>query len=99
MTRTILFIVVSVANIIVSWPSLRNPRAYGFPRFFAFEATLSVILINIDYWFEDPFTPRQLLSWVFLCASGFLVVHGVYLLRSAGRPVQGFEDTTQMVQT
>ena len=90
----------------MSWRSLRNPLSHGFYRFFAFEAILIIVLLNIDYWFYEPFSPHQVISWVLLIISLFLVVHGYQLLRIVGKPrnerndasLIGIEKTTEMVK-
>lgn len=92
-----IFIVVSCGIVFLSWKSFRNPRSYGFFRFFAFEFVLVLILLNLDYWFRDPFSAFQIVSWVLLLVSLVLAAHGFYLLRAVGRPKEGFEDTTALV--
>jgi protein-S-isoprenylcysteine O-methyltransferase Ste14 len=68
---------------------------------------LILILINLDVWFYQPFSLHQIISWLLLVASIYLVIHGVQLLRMVGRPdserdndpaLIGFEKTTQLVQ-
>jgi len=45
---------------------------------------VALILLNVEYWFWNPFSLQQILSWIFLIASAFLVVHAVHLLRRIG---------------
>ena len=106
MLKIILFVVASAGLVYISRASLRAPRSHGFYRFFAWEAILALILVNVEYWFWNPFSPQQILSWIFLIASAFLVVHAVHLLRRIGKPdtqrsddeaAIGFEKTTQLV--
>ncbi len=82
---------------VLSWPDLRNPRAHGFFRFFAFETLLLLVLYNLDVWFKQPFSPLQLLSWQLLLASLALAIHGFALLRSLGKPEGKIERTTHLV--
>ena len=70
--------------------------AHGFYRFFAFEAILGLIVLNAPVWFRDPFSPRQLASWLLLLTSLLLAVHGFYLLRRVGQPDHGIEDPTRL---
>jgi protein-S-isoprenylcysteine O-methyltransferase Ste14 len=104
--KTVLFVVASAGIIYISRASLRAPRSHGFYRFFAWEAILALILLNAEYWFRDPFSLHQVISWIFLIISAFLVVHAVHLLRILGKPnaqrsddeaTIGFEKTTQLV--
>jgi protein-S-isoprenylcysteine O-methyltransferase Ste14 len=105
MGKWIVFAVVSLGIIFISWRSLPRPRSHGFYRFFAFELLLILLLNNVDYWIEDPYSPYQLISWVLLSASLILAIHGFYLLREIGKPqvaVQdssdlGFENTANLV--
>ena len=106
MLKTFLFIVASAGIVYISRASLRSPRSHGFYRFFAWEAILALILLNAEFWFRDPFSLHQLISWIFLIVSAFLVVHAVHLLRNLGKPnaqrsdgeaTIGFEKTTQLV--
>ncbi len=91
----------------VSRGSLRNPRAHGFYRFFSWEVILILFLINVQHWFANPFSFRQIVSWVFLVVSLLLVVEGVRLFRQRGRLDQGRDDaglvgiekTTELVTT
>ncbi len=89
----------------LSRASLRVPGSHGFYRFFAWESILGLFLLNVDKWFRDSFSPAQLISWLLLLVSGFLVMHAVYLLRVLGRPDKerhdvpliGIEKTTRLV--
>ena len=94
LVKVIIFAVVSVGAIFVSWASLRNLRSYGFYRFFAFESLLVLVLLNVDHWFHDPFSATQIISWALLIASFILAVHGFHLLRVIGDPEEGVETTT-----
>ena len=85
MIRLIIFIVISAGFIVWSWPFLRNPRSHGFFRFFAFEATVALILLNVIYWFQNPLSTHQIVSWVLLGASLVMAIHGFYLLGTIGK--------------
>ncbi len=73
----------------VSWRPLRDAASHGFPRFFAWVAIVALVVLNfrgLDAWFADPFSLRQIASWILLFGSLFLVLPAVALLRSRGRP-------------
>ena len=103
--KAALFVLVSAALAYVSRRPLRDVHSHGFYRFFAWEAIAVLVLLNLDDWFVDPWAPHQIVSWFLLIISGFLVVHGVRLLRMLGRPnaaregdaLIGIEKTTQLV--
>ena len=97
LVKLIIFVVANAGILFVSWKPLSNPRSHGFYRFFAFESTLVLILLNLENWFRDPFSVNQIVSWLLLLASIILVVHGIYLLRVVGRPKSGIESTTMLV--
>jgi protein-S-isoprenylcysteine O-methyltransferase Ste14 len=99
------FVVLPLALVWVSRRPLLLARSHGFYRFFAWEAILALILLNVGDWFREPFSVRQIASWVLLFLSAALAVHGVYLLRRQGRPSEqrveagliGLEKTTELV--
>ena len=97
MIQVLVFAAGSVAIVWVSWSSLREPRGHGFFRFFAFEAILALTALNLPFWFHDPFSLQQIVSWVLLSAALVLVVHGFWLLRVVGKPTDSIEQTTKLV--
>ena len=106
MLKLVIFVLASIGFAYVSRASLRAPRSHGFYRFFAWEFTLALILFNLAAWFRHPLAVHQIISWVLLAISLFLVVHGVQLLRLIGKPdpnrgadgpTLAFEKTTRLV--
>lgn len=97
MVRSVVFVAVSAGLAFLSRRSLRDRRAHGFYRFFAFESLLALILLNADRWFAAPFAARQIVSWPLLLVSIVLAAHGFHLLRVRGRPEGGLEHTTRLV--
>jgi protein-S-isoprenylcysteine O-methyltransferase Ste14 len=99
------FLLVTLGLAYVSRASLLHPRSHGFFRFLAWEAILALILVNLNGWFRDPFSWHQLISWLLLVVSLFLVLHGAFLLRRLGQsdprrddaPMLDFEKTTALV--
>ncbi len=99
------FIVGSAVIGYVSRASLLAPRSHGFYRFFAWETILALAVLNLPYWFDQPFAWYQLISWLLLIVSLFLVIHGVHLLQRMGKqnaqrddaPLLEFEKTTAIV--
>jgi protein-S-isoprenylcysteine O-methyltransferase Ste14 len=98
MIRLIIFAVISAGFIWWSWPFLRDPRSHGFFRFFAFESTVALILLNVMQWFHNPFSAYQIVSWVLLGVSLFMAIHGFYLLSKRGKAKNyNIEETTALV--
>jgi len=90
--KTIIFVVATLAIAFLSRASLRDRCLHGFYRFFAWELILVLILINIDYWFVEPFAIHQIVAWALLFLSLFFVIHSVLLLRLRGKPSAGRDD-------
>jgi protein-S-isoprenylcysteine O-methyltransferase Ste14 len=107
MISTVVFAAGSISIIWLSRRSLLYPSSHGFPRFFALEAILALVVLSAPHWFADPFGPQQLVSWLLLVVSVILVVWGVVLLRRFGRsrptteesPVFEWENTESLVTT
>jgi protein-S-isoprenylcysteine O-methyltransferase Ste14 len=78
----------------VSRTSLRILGSHGFYRFFAWEAILALVLLNIRVWFIDPLAPLQIVSWIMLLGSILVLVLGVRELRLKGKSgSQRLDDT------
>ncbi len=107
--RIVIFVVASGVLAHLSRRSIRTPGSHGRYRFLAWECVLGLLLLNVDAWFVDPTSPRQLVSWLALTASAVLVVWASVALRGHGRPTAerraggagllAFEGTTQLVTT
>lgn len=98
MPKLITFVTTSLVIIFLSRNSLRKPSSHGFFRFFAFEFMLILILLNAEHWLREPFSARQVFSWLLLLSSLVLAIHGFYLLRVTGRPKGGIENTSVLVK-
>lgn len=105
MNDLLIFLAASAIFLVVSRASLRMPGSRGFYRFFAWELLLLLFLHSYRGWFSDPFSVRQIVSWLLLLFSLYLVAHGMLLLRTMGRPgpdrnepgLVGPEQTTVLV--
>lgn len=105
MYQIILIVTTTIILVGFSWRSLHRPQSHGFYRFFAWEAILVQIVINLPYWFTNPFSWNQLISWILLSLSIYPASSGFYLLHKSGGPRlereeqtnYPFEDTTNLV--
>ncbi len=106
MIQWIIFVVLSLLLLAVSWRSLSNPRSHGYYRFFAWEAILALFLINVRFWFYKPFAWNQIIAWSLLFLALVPLVFGVHSLRTRGKASErregdpalfGFEKTTSLV--
>jgi protein-S-isoprenylcysteine O-methyltransferase Ste14 len=101
------FVIATFFLIIISWRSLHNPAHHGFYRFFAFEYIVILVIINAPFWFLNPYSFLQIISWLFLFLSLFVVFPGFYLLKRKGdyknrnsdSANYEFEDTVNLVDT
>ncbi len=102
-----LFAAGSIALAIFSRRSLLHPGSHGFPRFIAMELLLALILVQVLRWFDDPFSMRQIASWLILFLSIPLPILGMRALKQSGKPLAQvrdgtnlrFENTTRLVTT
>ena len=106
MYQWIIFIVASLSILAISWKSLQQPGSHGFYRFFAWEAILLLFVINMKFWFYQPTSWNQIISWVLLILCVIPLVFGVQALRRHGKPAEqregepslmAFEKTTALV--
>jgi protein-S-isoprenylcysteine O-methyltransferase Ste14 len=90
----------TVLIIIFSWfLSLRYKRYHGIARFFAFESVFILVLLNYKTWFTNPFSPSQIVSWLLLILSAYVVISGYLLLKRKGKPDRNFENTSLLVKS
>jgi len=111
MVRLAIFAVLSAILGLMSRASLGAPRTHGFWRFWAWECILVLFIVNfisIRQWFGDPWSVRQLVSWILLFGSVIPAAWGAHALRRHGHPdhrrtddtsLIGIEKTTRLVTT
>ena len=103
----IVFSILSIIVFIFSWRTILNVKSHGFYRFFSWECILWLFINNYRYWFRNPFGFEQIISWLFLFYSSYLVIYGVILMKQKGKPNVGrkednlyeFEKTTELIET
>ncbi len=79
-----LFVLASAAIVYLSRRPLAARGSHGFYRFFAWEAIVALVVLNLPVWFRAPFSPAQLASWLLLVGSIYPVVAALRLLRRVG---------------
>ena len=105
MERLILFVILSLPIIYLSWQTIFNIKSHGFYRFFSWECILWLLVSNYKYWFIDVLSTKQIFSWIFLFISAYLIIAGVILLKKKGKPVSNrdekelyqFEKTSELI--
>ncbi len=94
----VVLVIGTIGLLFLTWrTSVKAGRFHGLYRFFAFESILMLCLLNWRYWFVEPFSWNQIVSWVLLCGSVIPAVEGFRLLKVFGKPVGQFENTTRLV--
>ena len=107
METLILFGVLSLPVIVISWRTLFNIKSHGFYRFFSWECIIWLFANNYKFWFDDFLGFKQLASWILLIFSGYLVITGVILIKKTGKPGKNrnektlykFEETSELIDT
>ena len=90
----------TILILLFSWfLSIKYKRYHGIVRFFAFESIFILVLLNFRVWFVNPFSLLQLVSWVLLFLSIWVVITGYLLLRGKGKPDSNFENTSLLVKS
>jgi len=91
--QLVVFILGTILIFLISKRSLRSLKFHGFYRFFVFEFTLVLLLINIPHWFHYPFTLQQIVSWMLLFISILLLVQSLYFFKKYGGKKKRGENT------
>ncbi len=107
MNSLIIWGILSVPIVILSRRTLFHIRSHGFYRFFSWECMAVLIAMNYRYWTVDPFSLRQIISWILLTVSIYPVMAGFVLFRKQGKIGEGrnddrlfaFEQTTALIET
>jgi protein-S-isoprenylcysteine O-methyltransferase Ste14 len=90
----------TVLIVLFSWfLSIKYKRYHGIARFFAFESVYILVLMNFKAWFTNPFSLLQIVSWILLILSVYVVITGYILLKRKGKPDSNFENTSVLVKT
>jgi protein-S-isoprenylcysteine O-methyltransferase Ste14 len=95
----VVLVVGTIGLLIFTWRfSVKAGRFHGLFRFFAFESIVMLCLLNWRFWFVEPFSWHQVVSWILLCGSIVPAVEGFRLLKVVGKPDGQFENTTRLVK-
>lgn len=105
MNRIIIFAILSILIIAISWRTIFNIKSHGFYRFISWLCIAWLMATNYIDWFIKPFSIQQIFSWIFLIISGYLVTVGLILMKKIGKPIKDrneeslypFEQTTILV--
>ncbi len=93
--KLIIFGIVSAGLFFVSRTSLRMRESHGFFRFFAWEAILLLLLLNIDDWYVGkPEGSIPIIARLCLFLSLYLVIDSIRLLHFVGKSNGARDDDT-----
>ena len=107
MEKLIAFEILSLPVILISWRTLFRVKSHGFYRFFSWECILWLLVSNYSFWFENPLSIKQIISWILLLYSIYPLLAGTILLKKAAKSDQSrdekalykFEKTTELIDT
>lgn len=107
MERIIIFAVLSIPVIILSWKSLSKIKSHGFSRFFSWECILWLAVSSYKFWFDNPFGIKQIFAWILLIISGYLIIAGVIMMKKLGNQTKNrnekelfqFEQTSVLIDS
>ena len=103
----LIFLILSIPVIYFSRRNLFHPGKHGFYRFLGWEGMIWLLVSIYKYWFVQSFSSLQLISWILLLLSVYLVISGALTLLRKGKPSSqrhdrhlfSFEKTTELVDT
>lgn len=82
--QVVIFFLGTISLIIISRKSFRSFKVHGFYRFFVFEFSLVLVLLNVPYWYVNSFSLQQIFSWVLLLISIYLIIQSIFFLKKMG---------------
>jgi protein-S-isoprenylcysteine O-methyltransferase Ste14 len=101
-----ILILTSLCLAILTRRSLKSLRSHGVYRLLAWIGSIALVLLNVEHWFEEPLAVHQIVSWLLLLLSLFLVTYAVLSLRRGRSGINrddpsliGVEKTTELVAT
>ena len=91
--QSVIIILGTIIILLISKRSLRSLNYHGFYRFFVFEFTLILVVLNFPHWFENPFSFKQIISWI-LFISLLLLAQSIYFFKHYGGVKKRRDNTT-----
>ncbi|MGE5425290.1 MAG: hypothetical protein ACM3N9_07985, partial [Syntrophothermus sp.] len=84
--HAMIFAGLTMLFVILSKRVLVDVKSHGFFRLLVWECIAILISWSYDRWWVDPNSPLQIVSWVLLTISLYLVVISLIMLRKQGKP-------------
>jgi protein-S-isoprenylcysteine O-methyltransferase Ste14 len=106
MLKIIAFVILTIPVVYISRKALFIINSHGFYRFLSWECILWLAVNNIIYWFQDPFSWHQIVSWLLLLYSLFPLIIGILTMKKFGKAQETredkslykFEKTTELIE-
>jgi len=103
----IVFGILSIPLVYFSKHVIFNIKSHGFYRFLGWECIAWLLVGNYKFWFQEIFSPNQIISWIFLIYSLYLIIIGVDLIKKMGKSretrkdgtLYQFEKTTELIES
>ncbi len=92
MGKLIFFGILSIPVILVSWRTLFNFKRHGFYRFFSWECIIWLFVSNYKYWFVNPCQISQIIAWICLLISAYLIIAGIIQIKKFGKQINNRDD-------
>ncbi len=73
------------------------PASHRFYLFFAYQALLLLLFINLEHWSGQQSLIYQAASWIVLVVAPIFAVSAYYSLKEFGAPAGRWDETTKMV--
>jgi protein-S-isoprenylcysteine O-methyltransferase Ste14 len=96
--KWIIFAIMSTLIVFKFRKELFAFQRHGPYMFVAAQGLLTLFIFNAGSMFESASSPRQVFSWTLIALSASLALSGFYGLKTYGRAVQDWENTTRLVQ-
>lgn len=105
MNSYIIWGIMSIFLFFISWRTVFDVQSHGFYRFFTSICIAWLLVHNAEYWFVDPLSVNQVISWTFLHFSVMYVIISVRQMKKFGKPSEErreenlfhFEKTTELI--
>lgn len=80
-----IFFILAIPIILISRENVFHPTSHGFPRLLGWLGIAWLFSVNYSFWIVEPLAPIQLISWLFLVLSAYLVIAALIDFRRFGK--------------
>lgn len=105
LTKIVVLIAATASLAVMTRRSIVSLRSHGLYRLLAWVASIALVLLNLEVWFDEPYSLHQIASWLLLILAVSAALYGsVSLRRGLSRgdrddnSLIGIEKTTRLVE-